>query len=112
MEQSDIYQNGIFTLTAETDKKQKMITLNISGCEFVFGHGKTVCDGADYYILGNDKPKSVTADEIYFMGNIPPWMKIDGAASISSDLKVRINLKTGKHKTVKDVYNFGYWLYN
>ncbi len=110
VEQSNLYVNDFFSVKSEIDKNKKMFTVDISGCRLVFGHGKTVSDGADYYILGNDKPESVEADEIYIWGNIPSWMEVDGITSVSSDLKIKINLKTGKHKTVKDVYNFGYWL--
>ena len=62
------------------------------------------------YFLGNDKPKSVAADEIYIFGNIPTWMEVEDIIQISSDLKIKINLKTGEYKTVKDVFNFGWQL--
>lgn len=105
-----VFENEIFTLKSEIEGENKKFTLTVADCDFVFGHGKINCDNAEYYILGNDKPKRVTADEIYIFGNTPSWMEVENITELSSDLKIKINLKTGKYKTVKDVFNFGYWL--
>ena len=103
-----IYNNDIFTLKSDISKGKKLFTVSVRDCDIQFAHGKTEAEGAEYYFLGNDKPKSVIADEIYIWGNIPSWMDVDDVIQISSDLKIKINMKTGEYKTVKDVFNFGY----
>ena len=103
-------ENEVFSVTSDISTNKKKFTLSIKGCDISFGHGKITSEDTEYYILGNDKPKLVNADEIYIFGNIPSWMEVKNITTLSSDLKIKINLKTGKYKTIKDVYNFGCWL--
>ena len=85
-----------------------MFTISAADCDISFGHGKITSIESDYYFLGNDKPKEINAKEIYIFGNTPSWMNVDNIKNINSDIKIKINLKTGEYKTVKDVLNFGY----
>ena len=101
------YSNNLFTLKSEVNKNSKLFTISIADCDISFGHGKTVSDGNEYYFLGNDKPKDVTAEEIYLFGNIPQWMNVKDIYTVDSDVTIKINTKTGKYKTVEDVFNFG-----
>ena len=105
---TEAYNNDIFTLKSDISGSKKLFTFSVKDCDIQFAHGKVTAAGAEYYFLGNDKPKSVAADEIYIFGNIPTWMEVEDIIQISSDLKIKINLKTGEYKTVKDVFNFGY----
>ena len=106
--QSGEYSNGVFLLKSDVSGNKKLFTISVAECDIQFAHGKVTNQDAEYYFLGNDKPKFVTADEIYIFGNIPSWMEVDDITQISNDLTIRINMKTGKYKTVKDVFNFGY----
>ena len=111
VETSSVYTTPHFTLTADIGDGKKLFSIDVSGCTVKFGHGKVTCTDSQYYFLGNDKPKSVTADEIYITGNIPKWMdNVQNITSVSSDLTIKINTKTGSYKTVKDVFNFGWQL--
>ena len=105
---SGSFDNGVFSLKSEISGNNKLFTITVNECDISFGHGKITSEDTEYYFLGNDKPKSVTAEEIYIFGNIPSWMEVEDITQISSDIKIRINLKTGEFKTVKDVFNFGY----
>lgn len=105
---TDIYKEDYFTLTSEITGNKKLFKISVADCDISFGHGKVTSTDNEYYFLGNDKPKNISAQEIYIFGNTPDWMKIDNINNIDSDIKIRINLKTGKYKTVKDVFNFGY----
>ena len=107
---SDEYKNELFVLQSSISGNNKLFTIMVGDCSIQFGHGKISSDNVQYYFLGNDKPKTVTADEIYIYGNIPSWMEVENIIQISDDLKIKINLKTGNCKTVKDVFNFGYQL--
>ena len=110
MHKSDTYAEKDFTLISSIDGGKKLFTISAAGCDISFGHGKVTRNGSEYYFLGNDKPKEISADEIYIFGNTPSWMNVDNINNINSDLIIRINLKNGKYKTVKDVLNFGYRL--
>ena len=108
VEESGVYDNGLFTITSDISKKKKQFGISVSGCDICFGHGKTESADSEYYFLGNDKPKSVKADNIYIFGNIPSWMDVENITTVNSDLTIKINLKTGNYKTVEDVFNFGW----
>ena len=107
---SDIYTEDYFTLVSYIENGKKLFTVSVAGCDISFGHGKVISVESEYYFLGNDKPKEITADEIYIFGNTPSWMNVENITNIDSDIKVKINFKNGKYKTVKDVLNFGYRL--
>ena len=107
---SDTYAEKDFTLISSIDGGKKLFKISAAGCDISFGHGKVTSGESEYYFLGNDKPKEILAGEIYIFGNTPSWMNVDDINNINSDLKIRINLKNGKYKTVKDVLNFGYRL--
>ena len=96
-----------FELKSVITDKGKLFTISAAGCDISFGHGK-VTSKSNYYFLGNDKPEHIEADEIYIFGNTPKWMNVENINNINSDLQIKINLKTGECKTVKDVLNFGY----
>ncbi len=99
-----------FKLKSVIEDNRKLFILSAAKCDIAFGHGKVYAPQTEYYFLGNDKPKNVKADEIYIFGKIPKWMTIENINSIDSDLTIKINLKTGRYKTVKDVFNFGNWI--
>ena len=102
------YETPYFTLHSNWDKNAKLFTISVAECDISFGQGKiTSCD-SDYYFLGNDKPKEVIAEEIYIFGNIPKWMDVENISAVNSDITIKINLKTGRYKTVEDVFNFGW----
>lgn len=101
------YSNNLFTLKSETAKNSKLFTVTVADCDISFGHGKVTSSGNEYYFLGNDKPKEVTAGEIYLFGNIPQWMNVEDIYTVDSDITIKINLKTGNYKTTEDVFNFG-----
>ncbi len=102
------YKNEVFVLNSEISKNKKLFTITLAECDISFGHGKIVSNGNEYYFLGNDKPAAVSADEIYIFGNIPKWMDVDNIHPVNSDVTIKINLKTGRYKTVEDVFNFGW----
>jgi len=102
------YKNDLFVLKSEISKNVKLFTVSVAECDISFGHGKIESSGNEYYFLGNDKPKAVTADEIYIFGNIPKWMEVEDIYTVNSDITIKINLKNGKYKTVEDVFNFGW----
>ena len=110
VKKSAVYTEENFTLTSNIDSGKKLFTISAEGCDISFGHGKIVSEDSEYYFLGNDKPKSVKADEVYIFGNTPSWMDVKDIINVDSDVKIKINLKTGEYKTVKDVLNFGYRL--
>lgn len=101
------YKEKEFELHSYIEKNNKLFVITVADCDIAFGHGKVTKDNGEYYFLGNDKPKYINAEEIYIFGNTPSWMNVDNINNIDSDLKIRINLKNGKYKTVKDVFNFG-----
>ena len=105
-----VFDEGYFTLTSEIDGGKKLFTISAAGCDISFGHGKIISVDSEYYFLGNDKPKEISAGEIYIFGNTPSWMNVENINNIDSDITIKINLKNGKYKTVKDVLNFGYRL--
>ncbi len=102
------YKNDLFVLKSEISKNVKLFTVSVAECDISFGHGKIESVENEYYFLGNDKPKNVTADEIYLFGNIPKWMEVEDVYTVDSDITIKINLKNGKYKTVEDVFNFGW----
>jgi len=106
--ESGEYSNNLFTLKSDISGNRKLFTISVAECDIRFAHGKITSQDSEYYFLGNDKPKAVEAEEIYIFGNIPSWMEIDDITQISNNLTIKINLKTGEYKTVKDVFNFGY----
>ena len=107
---TDIYEEEYFVFASNISGKNKLFTISPAGCEVSFGHGKVTSVDSEYYFLGNDKPKQISADEIYIFGNTPSWMNVENINNIDSDITIKINLKNGKYKTVKDVLNFGYRL--
>ena len=107
-EESSEYNEGFFTMTSDISKNKKLFRISVSGCDIYFGHGKTEVSDGEYYFLGNDKPESVQADNIYIFGNIPAWMNVENIYPVNSDVTIKIDMKTGKYKTVEDVFNFGW----
>ena len=105
-----VYCEEDFILSCDINGSKKLFTITVADCDISFGHGKVTSVGSEYYFLGNDKPKEISAGEIYIFGNTPSWMEVDNIYNINSDIKIRINCKNGKYKTVKDVLNFGYRL--
>ncbi len=106
---SNKYDEDIFKLVSDISKDKKEYTISVSDCNIKFGHGNAVAsDKIEYYFLGNDIPGNIDAQNIYFFGNMPNWINVDNVNQINSNLKIKINLKTGKHKVVRDVFNFGY----
>lgn len=106
----NIYNEEYFDFASNISGNNKLFTISAAGCDVSFGHGKVTSVDGEYYFLGNDKPKEVSADEIYIFGNTPSWMNVENINNIDSDITIKINLKNGKYKTVKDVLNFGYRL--
>ncbi|MBE6894813.1 MAG: ComEC family competence protein [Ruminococcaceae bacterium] len=107
IKESGVFVTEDFILHADIDGSKKLFTISVNECDISFGHGKVKSTGSEYYFLGNDKPKEITANEIYIFGNTPSWMEVENINNINSDIKIKINTRTGKYKTVKDVFNFG-----
>lgn len=104
-------QNGHMLIKSEIDKNQNKFTLYIGDKTIAFGHKKVnleLHENVDLYFLGNDKPKSIVASNVFIFGNTPKWMNVEDIQELSAELTIKINLKTGEYKIVKDVYNFGY----
>ncbi|MBR6518080.1 MAG: hypothetical protein IKT63_00215, partial [Oscillospiraceae bacterium] len=107
VDKTEEYSNNLFMLRSQVAKNSKLFTVTVADCDISFGHGKIASNGNEYYFLGNDKPKEVTAKEIYIFGSIPKWMEIEDICTVDSDITIKINLKTGNYKTTEDVFNFG-----
>ena len=107
---SQTYVEEGFTLTSIIEKNKKLFIITAADCDIAFGHGKITSSECEYYFLGNDKPKSISAEEVYIFGNTPDWMDVEDITNIDSEIRIKINLKNGSYKTVKDVLNFGYRL--
>ncbi len=109
VKESTTYYEDMFILKSEIEDNAKKFVISVGKCDIAFGHGEVVVgSNTEYYFLGNDKAKRIYAHNMYFFDNIPEWIKTDNVYQLTSDCKIKINIKTGKHKIVKDVFNFGY----
>ena len=106
-----------FKMQKDINNKGEKYIITISENTIVFGHGKITTDFTehrDFYFLGNDKPAVVNAENIFCYYPVRKWfyniINDEDIIRLYANLKIKINLNTGRYYIKKDVINFGYYI--